>query len=63
MEFIELSDGGLFVYPNQQTRTCKNKVLKSVGVLPDIVVDWNKDDLLNGIDTQFEKAIEYLNEI
>ncbi len=60
MEIVELTDGGLFVYPNQQTRTCKNKVLEAAGVLPDIVVDWNKDDLLIGIDTQLEKAIEYL---
>ncbi|NOY36277.1 MAG: hypothetical protein GXO83_01730 [Chlorobi bacterium] len=61
MEVVQLPDGGLFVYPNQQTRTSKNEVLEAVGVIPDIVVDWNKDDLLKGIDTQLEKAIEYLN--
>lgn len=60
MEIIELSDGGLFVYPNQQTRTSKNEILESIGVIPDILADWNKEDLLNGIDTQLEKAIEYL---
>ena len=60
MEIVELPYGGLFVYPNQQTRTSNNDVLESVGVIPDIEVNWNKVDLLNGIDTQLEKAIEYL---
>lgn len=60
MEIVELPNGGLFAYPNQQTRTSKDEVLEAVGVIPDFVVDWNKDDLLNGIDTQLEKAIEYL---
>ena len=60
MEIVQLPNGGLFVYPNQQTRTSKNDVLESVGVIPDIEVNWNKADLMNGIDTQLEKAIEYL---
>ncbi|NOZ48234.1 MAG: hypothetical protein GXO79_15875 [Chlorobi bacterium] len=60
MEIVELPNGGLFVYPNQQTRTCKNEVLESVGVIPDIYVELNKYSLINGIDTQLEKAIEYL---
>jgi len=59
MEIVELPYGGLFVYPNQQTRTSKNEVLESVGVIPDIEVNWNKADLINGIDTQLDKAIEY----
>ncbi len=60
MEIVELPDGGLFVYPNQQTRTSKDEILEAVGVIPDIVADWNKENLQNGIDTQLEKAIEYL---
>ena len=60
MEIVELSNGGLFVYPNQQTRTSKDEVLEAVGVIPDFVVEWNRDDLLKGYDTQLEKAIEYL---
>jgi len=62
MEIVELPGGGLFVYPNRQTRTSKNEVLEAVGVIPDIIVDWNKDDLLRGIDSQLEKAIEYLTD-
>ncbi len=60
MEIVELPDGGLFVYPNQQTRTSKDEILEAVGVIPDIVVDWNKEDLLKGNDKQLEKAIKYL---
>jgi len=60
MVIVELPNGGLFVYPNQQTRTSKDEILEVVGVIPDIVVEWNKDDLLKGIDTQLEKANEYL---
>ena len=54
-------DGGLFVYPNQQTRTCKDEILEAVGVVPDISIELDRDSLLIGIDNQLEKAINYLN--
>lgn len=60
MEIVELPYGGLFVYPNQQSRTSNDDILEAIGVIPDIEVDWNRDDVLNGIDSQLEKAIEYL---
>lgn len=60
MEIVELLDGGLFVYPNQQTRTCKNEILESVGVIPDIYIELDRDSLLIGIDNQLGKAVEYL---
>ncbi|NOX18210.1 MAG: hypothetical protein GXO87_08005, partial [Chlorobi bacterium] len=53
-------DGGIFAYPNQQTRTSKNEILEANGVVPDIAVDYNKNDLQKGIDTQLQKAIEFL---
>ncbi len=62
MEVVSLPDGGLFVYPNQQTLTSGNEVLEAVGVVPDLAIELRKEDLLEGIDTQLEKAIEYLNE-
>ncbi|MAE08727.1 MAG: hypothetical protein CL661_08225 [Bacteroidetes bacterium] len=61
MEIVELPDGGLFVYPNQQTRTCKDEILEAVGVVPDISIELDRDSLLIGIDNQLEKAINYLN--
>jgi len=63
MEFIDLADSGFFIYPNQQTRTSKNEVLEAVGIIHDIIVDRDKADLLRGINTQLEKAIEYLKSI
>ncbi len=60
MEIVELPDGGIFVYPNQQTRTSKDEILEAVGVQPDIIVEWNKKDLLKGVDKQLEKAIVIL---
>jgi tricorn protease len=33
------------------------------GITPDIEIELNRIDLLNGIDTQLEKAIEYLNKM
>ncbi len=63
MEIIELPYGGLFVYPNQQTRTSKNQVLESIGVSPDIYIDRNRKDLINGVDTQLQRAIKFLNDL
>ncbi len=60
MEIVELPEGGLFVYPNQQTRTSKDEVLEGVGVIPDIKIEMEKEAILKGIDTQLEKAVEYL---
>ncbi len=60
MKVVQLPKGGLFVYPDAQTRTANNKVLEGIGVVPDIKVKLNKKDLLKGIDTQLEEAIEFL---
>jgi carboxyl-terminal processing protease len=60
MEVVPLPEGAFFVYPNQQTLTSKDEVLEAVGVVPHYSVNLSKEELLKGIDTQLEKAIEYL---
>jgi carboxyl-terminal processing protease len=62
MEVITLPEGALFVYPNSQTRTAKNKILEGVGVIPDIKVVLTQKSLLEGRDIQLETAIKYLND-
>lgn len=60
MEVVPLPEGALFVFPNGRTITSKDEDLEGVGVIPDIRIELEKESLLKGIDTQLEKAIEYL---
>ena len=55
-----LPNGATFLYPFAQTRTADGAVLEDHGVIPDITVPLDRDDLRNGIDTQLEAAVRYL---
>jgi carboxyl-terminal processing protease len=55
-----LPNGATFIYPIAQTQTADGTILENRGVIPDITVPLDRDDLLNGIDTQLEAAVQYL---
>jgi carboxyl-terminal processing protease len=56
----ELPDGGTFIYAFGQTMTPKGIVIEGRGVVPDMVVELKRADLLKGKDTQLQAAIDYL---
>lgn len=58
-DFMELS-GAILVYPTEQTITADGTVLEGHGVVPDIPVGLDRDLLLQGVDSQLETAIEYI---
>jgi carboxyl-terminal processing protease len=58
-----LPDGGLFLFPYAQTQTADGTVLEDRGVIPDIEVSLDRKDLLEGIDTQLEAAVQFLEEV
>lgn len=47
----------------RQFFTAGGKKLEGIGVIPDIKVDFNKDDFIAGHDPQLEKAIEILSKL
>jgi carboxyl-terminal processing protease len=60
MNISPLPNGALLVYPFGQGQTSKGRVLENNGVVPDISVKLDRQELLQGIDTQLEAAIVYL---
>lgn len=50
------------LYPIAQTQTADGTVLEGRGVIPDIEVQLDRDALLQGIDMQLERAIQFLEE-
>jgi tricorn protease len=59
---VPLPKGAILVYPFGQPRTQDGRVLENNGVVPDIAVTLDRQQLLQGIDAQLEAAIEYLAE-
>ena len=57
---VPLPNGALLVYPFSQAITPAGRVLENNGVLPDIVVALDRQQLLQGVDAQLEAAVEYL---
>jgi carboxyl-terminal processing protease len=55
-----LPDGAIFMHPVAQLATPDGTVLEGRGVVPDIVVALDRDMLLQGVDSQLESAIRYL---
>lgn len=62
-DFVALPTGALLVYPFGQSQTPNARVLENNGVVPDIEVELDRDSLLQGVDTQFDAAIEYIAEL
>jgi carboxyl-terminal processing protease len=58
--FVSLPKGALLVYPFGQSQTPDGRVLENNGVVPDIRVALDREQLLQGIDTQLQAAIEYV---
>jgi C-terminal peptidase prc len=57
---MELPNGMIFLYPIEQTITADGTILEGRGVVPDIPVGRDRDLLLQGVDSQLEAAIEYI---
>jgi C-terminal processing protease CtpA/Prc len=57
---LELPNGAVLVYPFRQTRTADGTVLEGHGVIPDIEVSLDREQLLHGIDAQLAAAISQL---
>jgi len=59
-DLMELGNGLTFIYPIEQTITADGTVLEGHGVVPDVPVGLDRDLLLQGVDSQLETAIEYV---
>jgi C-terminal processing protease CtpA/Prc len=59
-DFVKLPNGATFLYPNTQTITADGTVLEGHGVVPDIEVSLDRNELLQGKDTQLEAAINFV---
>jgi len=55
-----LPNGAILVYPVAELLTPAGKVVEGNGVIPDITVTLERDQLLAGIDAQLQAAIDYL---
>jgi carboxyl-terminal processing protease len=59
--FEKLPNGATFVYPKAWTITADGTVLEGHGVVPDIEVALDRNELLKGKDTQLEAAVDFLS--
>jgi C-terminal processing protease CtpA/Prc len=59
-DIVQLPNGATFMYPIEQTRTADGTVLEGHGVVPDIEVALDRRLLVQGIDTQLQAAISYI---
>ena len=55
---VKLPTGGVLQYPHSDMTTPNGRRIEGRGVVPDIVVDLKRADLLAGRDTVLERAIE-----
>jgi carboxyl-terminal processing protease len=62
MTFQVLDAGALLFYPYAQSHTPDGRILEDNGVIPDIEVFLDREQLLQGIDTQIEAAIAFAEE-
>jgi carboxyl-terminal processing protease len=62
MEVMQLANGGIFVFPTEETRTQDGTVLEGRGVIPDIEVELDLSALRDGRDSQLEAAVKFLTE-
>ena len=57
-----LPQGAVLLYPFGQPQTTDGRVLEGNGVVPDIVVELDRQELGQGVDGQLEAAVTYLEE-
>ncbi len=62
MNIKSLMDGSILAYPIAQSQTPAGRVLEDNGVVPDIEVALDRQELLQGTDSQLEAAIIYLEQ-
>ena len=60
MNIESLPDGTLLAYPFGQPQTADGRVLENNGVVPNILVSQDRQQLLQGRDSQLEAALNYL---
>ncbi len=59
-DIVPLPNGAILIYPIRQTITANGTVLEGHGVIPDVEVILDCNQLLQGIDSQLLAAIKYL---
>lgn len=57
---MKLPNGASFLYPTMQISTPDGTLLEGRGVVPDVEVGLDRGLLMQGVDSQLEAAIEYL---
>jgi carboxyl-terminal processing protease len=60
MNVAPLPNGALLVYPYGQSQTPDGRVLEDNGVVPDVEVALDRQQLLQGIDAQLQAALSYV---
>jgi carboxyl-terminal processing protease len=60
MSIVPLPNDAVLVYPFGQGQTPDGRILENNGVVPDISVSLDRQQLLQGTDAQLEAALEYL---
>ncbi|MFA5934109.1 MAG: S41 family peptidase [Candidatus Paceibacterota bacterium] len=56
----KLSFGSSMVVSKQQLFTAQGKKLEKFGVTPDVLVEYDKKDVLRGVDSQLQKCVDIL---
>jgi carboxyl-terminal processing protease len=62
MNIAPLPKGAILVYPYGQSLTPDGRVLENNGIVPNIAVDLDRQQLLQGIDAQLKAAIAFVAE-
>jgi carboxyl-terminal processing protease len=62
MNIKSLIDGSILAYPIAQSQTPDGRVLEDNGVVPDIEIGLDRQQLLQGKDSQLEAAINFLEQ-
>jgi C-terminal processing protease CtpA/Prc len=61
-KLLPLPNGAIFIYPEAQETTLDGTILEDHGVVPDIEVALDRALLSQGIDSQLEAAIRFLEQ-
>ena len=58
--FEKLPNGATFIYPKAWTITADGTVLEGHGVIPDVEIILDRNELLKGKDSQLEAAVRFI---
>ena len=59
-DIVQLPNGALFMYPLARTVLSDGTVLEGHGVIPDVEVPLDRDQIGQGIDAPLEAAVAYI---